>query len=232
MKKNSLISVVIPAYNREKYLPECLNSVLAQTLPADEIIVVDDGSTDGTAEVARSFGGKIRVHSRPNGGIGAARNDGVRLATGEILTFLDSDDLWEPDKLRRQREELDRDSVDYLFTWISPFLSPDLSDEEKNRKECPSSPLPGPCPSTWMIRRRAFLDVGFFDEVCKMGEFMDWHLRATEKGLQYRVIPESLARRRVHSQNQGTIERPSQRDYLKILKASLDRRRKAEGALP
>ena len=101
MKAN--VSVIIPAYNAESYLAETIESALAQTAPPAEILVVDDGSTDRTAEVARGFEARgVRVLRKANGGPASARNEAIRHSTGEYLAFLDSDDLWVPDKLEAQ----------------------------------------------------------------------------------------------------------------------------------
>lgn len=97
-----LVSVIIPTYNRAKTIERTVNSVLAQTWKAIEIIVVDDGSTDQTPEVLHRYGDKIRVIRQKNGGPAAARNTGIKAATGDIISFLDSDDLWLPDKTERQ----------------------------------------------------------------------------------------------------------------------------------
>lgn len=101
-----VISVVIPCYNCAHYLPEALDSVLKQTYPPLEIIVVDDGSTDNSGQIAASYGPPVRVVRQPNQGQSVARNRGVDEAKGEWIAFLDADDLWEPDKLRLQVETL------------------------------------------------------------------------------------------------------------------------------
>jgi glycosyltransferase involved in cell wall biosynthesis len=102
------VSAVIPAYNSGKYLARALDSVLAQTCPPDEIIVVDDGSTDDTAAVARSCGDRIRFIPQPNAGASAARNTGIQASTSEWIAFLDADDEWLPDKLQTQLDHLRR----------------------------------------------------------------------------------------------------------------------------
>lgn len=97
-----LVSVIIPTYNRAKTIERTVNSVLAQTWKAIEIIVVDDGSTDQTPEILKGYGDKIRAIRQKNGGPAAARNTGIKAATGDIIAFLDSDDLWLPEKTERQ----------------------------------------------------------------------------------------------------------------------------------
>jgi glycosyltransferase involved in cell wall biosynthesis len=110
------ISVVIPTYNRARAVVEAVASVQAQTLAPSEIIVVDDGSTDGTAEALRQLKAPIRYVAKENGGVSSARNLGVRLAKGEWIAFLDSDDRWEPIKLERQMDFVRRSGCQVCFT--------------------------------------------------------------------------------------------------------------------
>lgn len=97
-----LVSAIIPTYNRARTIKHAINSVLAQTWKELEIIIVDDGSTDQTPEILGGYGDKIRVIRQRNGGPAAARNAGIKVATGDIIAFLDSDDVWLPDKTERQ----------------------------------------------------------------------------------------------------------------------------------
>jgi glycosyltransferase involved in cell wall biosynthesis len=101
------VSVIIPTYNRSGLVVRAVRSALAAMSPGDELLVIDDGSTDDTAEVLRQFGGAIRYVRVENSGPGPARNLGIRLAKGPLVTFLDSDDEWEPDKLALQRKVMD-----------------------------------------------------------------------------------------------------------------------------
>jgi len=102
------ISVVIPGYNVERYIKRAIDSVLAQTCPAHEIIVVDDGSTDNTAEIIKTYGSKIRCIYQKNAGVSVARNTGIEAATGDWIAFLDADDEWLPQRLAAQTEHLRR----------------------------------------------------------------------------------------------------------------------------
>ena len=104
-----LVSAVIPAYNAQSFIARAVSSVLGQTYRPVECIVVDDGSTDGTAEVVRSLGGGVRLVSQANKGVSSARNKGAEVATGSVLAFLDADDVWVPEKLEKQMAVLNDD---------------------------------------------------------------------------------------------------------------------------
>ena len=101
------VSCVIPAYNAERYIDRALASVIEQSRPPEEIIVVDDGSTDGTADVLASYGSRLRVVRQANAGPAAARNRGIEMAAGELICFQDADDEWDRDKLAKQLALLD-----------------------------------------------------------------------------------------------------------------------------
>ena len=108
-------SVIIPAYNSDKTLARAIDSVLAQTWPAYEIIVVDDGSTDATATVAAGYGNKVRYLRQDNAGVSAARNQGAQIASGDWLAFLDADDWYYPDRLKLHAAMIERDEkLDFL----------------------------------------------------------------------------------------------------------------------
>lgn len=112
-----IVSVILPCYNAEKYLCQCLDSILAQTLGALEVICVDDGSTDGTGEILRRYAssdGRIRIVNQRNAGAGAARNVGAQLARGEYLSFLDADDFFEPDMLEKAVACAEETKADYV----------------------------------------------------------------------------------------------------------------------
>jgi glycosyltransferase involved in cell wall biosynthesis len=110
------ISVIIPAYNAAAYIERALRSVLNQSRPAEEIIVINDGSTDTTSEILKRYEGKIRIIEQANAGVSAARNAGIRAATGDWIAFLDADDQWLPEKLRLQSELL---TANPALCWIT-----------------------------------------------------------------------------------------------------------------
>lgn len=112
------VSVILPCYNSEKYLNQCLDSILNQTLEDMEVICVDDGSSDSTLEILRSYArmdSRVRVLTQPNGGAGAARNNGLRQARGEFLSFLDADDFFEPNMLEEAVRSAEQYNADYVI---------------------------------------------------------------------------------------------------------------------
>ena len=208
MHTGPLVSVIIPAYNAESYLAEAIESALGQTYQPVEVIVVNDGSTDRTAEVAATFGDRINYFWRTNGGIGAARNSGVRLARGAFISFLDADDLWVADKVALQVSLLEGDpSLDMIFGHVEQFHSPDLDDAVRRQIEIRQRVMAGHHAGTMLIRREAFQHVGFFSESLDVGEFIDWYARARDVGLRSFMCPEVLMKRRLHKTNQGLAKR-------------------------
>lgn len=223
------ISVIIPAYNSERYLAEALESVLAQSPSPAEVIVVDDGSSDSTPAIARGFGAPVRYIVQANAGGGAARNRGVAEARGAWLAFLDSDDLWAPDKLALQMSALEAEpEAEAVFGHVRHFHSPELADEARQSTRLPPV-MPGYHAGTMLIRADAFARVGPFEEQLRRADFVAWYLRASEANLRSLMLPQVLMHRRVHDANYGLVARNSAGDYVKALKASLDRRRAAAG---
>lgn len=170
------ISVVIPAFNAVAFIPRCLNSVFAQTLEPDEVIVVDDGSDDDSGAVAKNLGATIV--RRKNGGLSAARNSGIEAASGDWIALLDADDLWAPDKLARQKAVVRPDTV-LVYTGIRIF------DDGGVRKELPATapalaremlryrnPI---TPSTVLVRRDAVVrDHGFREDIRACEDWEMW----------------------------------------------------------
>lgn len=222
------VSVVIPAFNAEPYLGEAIDSVLAQTAPPTEVLVIDDDSTDCSGEVARSFGDPVKCVHQPRAGAGAARNRGIELARGQQLAFLDADDVWLPDKLALQLRALDeRPKLGLVFGHVQHFYSPELTAEQRATIRLPPGRIPGVCPAAMLIRRDALARVGAFSTRWRLGEFVDWYARAMDARLCSRVLPEVLVRRRLHLTNSGLVRPESQLDYSRVLRAVLARRRGA-----
>jgi glycosyltransferase involved in cell wall biosynthesis len=216
-------SVVIPAFNAEKYLAEAIKSVLAQTSRPLEIIVVDDGSTDETADIAKRFPAVTYVR-QANLGVAAALNHGIRVAQGEFIAVLSADDIWSSDKLALQLSALDGKPDLLVFGHMQHFLSPDLDPDEARGLVCPPHPMPAYSAGTLLTRVETFRSVGPLNETFVVGEFMDWYGRARDAGSEVVMLDEVVSHRRVHLGNQST-KALRQKSYAPVLKALIDRRR-------
>lgn len=222
-----MISVIVPVYNGEKFLNEALTTIESQKcrIPI-EIIVVDDGSTDKTASVASEFGSKIRYVYRQNGGIGAARNQGIQIARGNYLAFLDADDLWVEDKLERQFQMFEQDSsLDMVFGEVVHFFSSELDSESLAKFRALPPQMKSYFAGTMLIKRTSFDRVGYFSTSFRVGEYVDWYCRAQENRLKQGMVDQVVLRRRIHGANTTLENKANQLDYVRILHASLQRRR-------
>jgi glycosyltransferase involved in cell wall biosynthesis len=231
MEETPLVSVIIPVYNYDRYLAEAIESVVRQTYQHLDVIVVDDGSTDQSGEVARSFAGRgVRYCHQVHAGIGPARNKGVELAQGDFLAFLDADDRWLLEKTERQIRAFESDpALEMVFGQAVQLQNgPEWESAVKDKKLGAAGMVPGMVPGTMLIKRPAFFRVGKFQGDWKVGEFIDWYARAVELQIHSLLLPDLLLWRRIHDSNQGVRERQSVSDYARVLKAKLDRSR-AEG---
>ncbi|HUN54984.1 MAG TPA: glycosyltransferase family A protein [Smithella sp.] len=221
-----LVSVIIPVFNTEKYLSEAIESILAQSYSPMELIIVDDGSTDSTAKIAKRFGSLVRYHYQENSGAGVARNQGIAMAKGDYFAFLDADDLWMPEKMKRQWEAFEENPhLDMVFGHIRQFYTPELPQTQKERTRIPVEIMPGHHAGAMLIKKEAFLRVGLFKKELRVGEFIDWYARATELNLKSIMLPDVLMKRRIHTSNMGITLRDQRSGYIHALKAALDRRR-------
>jgi len=222
-----LVSCIVPTYNGEAYVAEALDSIVAQTYRPIEIVVADDGSTDGTLTIAGRYAG-VRVVRQPNGGPAAARNLGVRESSGAFAAFLDQDDVWHPEKLARQMGRFDaRPELDLSVAHVQRFWADALAEQaDKLREHRVSKPLPGYITGTFLARRRVFDVAGLFDATVRFADSMEWFLRAAERGVVSELLPDVLLRHRMHGRNLSQAEANGSRDeFLSILKRSIDRKR-------
>ena len=238
--KSSSISCIIPVFNGERYLPEAVESALSQTCPPFEIIIADDGSTDGTAEIAARYGARVRYVKQENSGAAAARNLGLRAARGEFIAFLDADDLWHVEKLARQMARFQqRPELDLCIAHLQNFWIPELATE-KSRFEGHrlAEVLPGYVTSTLLARRQLFERIGEFNAGLRLGDGTDWFLRAAEHGAVMELLPDVLLYRRMHEHNismeagSRRMTAAMQNAQLGAVKASLDRRRRRNQNVP
>ena len=224
-----LVSVVIPVFNGLRYLPEALQSIRRQTRPADEIILVDDGSTDGSGAYIDSLDDKnIVVCHQENAGQAAARNAGIEKSRGDFIALLDCDDLWEPEKLELQLAKFAANpKIDIVTCRFIEFYSPDLAPEIKAATRLTPGVLTGPNCSNLLVKRQVLQNLAAFDPALRTGELIDWWARVTEAGVVTAEIDLVLTRRRIHDRNLGRQAARDRGDYLHIVKNLIQRRRRA-----
>ena len=208
MKEKSLVSVIIPAYNAAPYISEAIESVIAQTYPAVEIIVVDDGSTDATKDTVHAYWkeGKIIYIYQENKGLSAARNAGIRAAQGEYIALLDSDDIFLPSKIERQVAYLESHSAcDICYCDIYHFYDHEPDRLLKLQYSYYSGKDVFPHllwknfinPLSVVFRRSVFEQCGYFNEAMRRSEDWEYWVRAAHYGAQFHFLPEILAKYRM-----------------------------------
>jgi hypothetical protein len=202
------VTTIIPSYNRADYLSLALDSVLGQTYSVSEIIIVDDGSTDNTREVVKRYAGRVRFYAQNHGGVSAARNKGLELAQGEIISWCDADDVWEPSFLGRTISLLESDpQVDGVYAGVMHIDSDGKRLPQENRITVPPeqlyAALADDCfiqTTGFVMRKRCFDLAGWFDTEFDISEDYDMFLRLARN---FRIVGlgEPLVRYRVHQQN-------------------------------
>jgi glycosyltransferase involved in cell wall biosynthesis len=222
--KGPLVSVIVAVYNGERFLGATLESIFAQDYTPIEVIVVDDGSKDGSADIARSFEG-VNLLRQSNAGPAAARNAGLDTASGEFVAVVDADDVVPPDKLSVQISYLlDHPHVSCVLgrqEWIDPptWLQRDAIYGE----------LGGIPSSSAVLRADTLRQLDGYDPTFRTGEDMDLLIRMRERGLEIIVLPNVVQRRRFHGDNLSVVPGPPQQ-RLRSLKAKLDRSRREHEA--
>jgi glycosyltransferase involved in cell wall biosynthesis len=221
------VTVIIPFCNYERHLGAAIRGVLDQTYPAVDLILVDDGSTDGSAAIARQHVPPARYVRRPNGGAGAARNNGIELASGDLIAFCDADDVWAATKLELQIAALHDDpSIDVVFCGVAEFWDPERPSKAVREAR---TTLDGASPSAMLVRRAAFDRVGPFAEGLRVAEWVDWYVRMRDTGLKEACVSDVLVARRLHRNNNGLVQGATAcMEYVPILRAHLHRRRSGD----
>lgn len=220
------ISVIIPVFNGEKFLAEAIDSVISQTYKAYEIIIVDDGSNDDTVSIAKSYS-EIDYYYQKNEGVSSALNLGLSKIKGDFISFLDADDIWVENKLEKQIEFLrEHPKSEGVFAYHQRFYKKPSEELTEAEKSDTKRVLPGHFKGTLLIRKDSFFRVGLFNTSLKIGDFLDWYRRASDMGVNLSNVPDILLKRRIHDNNTSSINKSSMSDYIRIMKDSIDRRRK------
>ena len=226
---NPFVSVIVPVYNGAKFLSEAVASIRRQNYHPLEIIIVDDGSTDETAELVTGLGKDIRYAYQRNSGPAAARNKGLDMARGEIIAFLDVDDLWPPDKLRIQVARLVNDSsLDVVLGRIQ-FIK--LPGAPEFQIQGPNNTHVNVHLGSGAFRKSVFDKVGVFDETLRYSEDHDWFLRAREQGVSMTIVEQVTLHYRLHGNNMTQDKNAKGFQLTQVLKKSLDRRRRQSNGL-
>jgi glycosyltransferase involved in cell wall biosynthesis len=227
---SGLVSCILPVYNGAPHLRDAVDSILAQDHRELEVIAIDDGSGDESAQMLAAYGSALTVVTQPNAGPAAARNRGLALARGAFVAFLDQDDRWHPHKLSRQLAHLARDRrLDVSVAHVESFWAaatgtppePRVADQPR------SGVVPGYVTGAMLARRRVFDRVGGFSQDCRYVDSLDWFARAAECGAVVALLPDVLLYHRVHAGNLSRHGHDSRAECLRVVRAALERRRAA-----
>lgn len=226
------ISVIIAVMNGERFLADAVASIRRQAYSPREIIIIDDGSTDGTARVAAGLGSNIRYIYQANAGLFAAQNAGLKIASGESVAFLDPDDYWADDKLELQvpllLENEETKIVLGYFQYVRPIVDIDGSIRYQSLLE---PTLGRVCFGASLFRRSVFDAVGMLDPTFKIGGDTDWFIRARELGVKMNVVPRVTLYYRLHEKNLTRDKLRVFSSMVHSLKKSIDRRRSDAGGI-
>ena len=201
---NPLVSILIPCFNNEAFVGEAIESALSQTYSNIEVIVVDDGSTDQSLDIIKSFEKKIKWLSGPNRGACAARNAALKLSQGQFIQFLDADDLIDKQKISKQIVKLTTKDIDISFCQADYFNSAGPLESNHPGYLAPSSDhlayilSHGFGTATALHKKSRILDVGGFRENLKRAQEKDLHIRLVSRGARIHVIPDRLVHIRLH----------------------------------
>lgn len=225
------VSVVIPAFNAERHLAAAFESVFAQGYDRLEILAVDDGSTDGTPAILERFHDRVRCARQENAGPAAARNRGIGLARGDLIAFLDADDLWPAGRLAALVARMEREPELQIAMGRTRFETLEGGDTLAIRFEGPDRTVVHSLLGSALMRRAAFETVGSFDESLRFGEDQDWFLRARELSARLAIIEDVTLVYRLHASNMTRGLGGTQALLPGVIKKSMDRRRRIHGAV-
>jgi glycosyltransferase involved in cell wall biosynthesis len=214
------VTVIVPVRDGERYLVDALESVLRQTTPPAEVLVIDDGSRDASPDIATRFGPPVRVVRQGTDGLAAALNRGIAEASGGVIAFCDADDISTPDRLERQLDALARDpECAIVGGLVQQFVSPDAVEATRGLR-IDMRPTSVALNGLLMVRAEVFELVGGFDTSMETVVGIDWMSRARSFGLRMTMIDEVVLLRRVHGGNLGVVSHVQKRhDLVRALRA-------------
>ena len=219
-----LVSVIVTVYNGENYLSQAIESVIGQNYKNIEIIIVDDGSTDKTSELAKTYVEKPNTHYvyQENGGHASALNKGASIAKGKLLSFIDHDDLWEQTKLDIQVKALILDDeLDVVFSHQKSFAENKMAEKLTFER----GSIPAYMPGSMLIRMNAFKKMGSFNTKIQKGYFLPWFDLLRIKGLKKLMLPDLHYHRRIHGGNLSICSNAKDyKDYFLAISATRKQR--------
>jgi len=223
---NPLVTIIMPAWNRARYIREALDSLLEDTWSPKEIIVVDDGSTDETAAIVNSFP-QVRYIYQEHQGVSVARNTALENATGEYVTFLDSDDIWVPGRIAFSINFFeDNPELDYILAKQELFLEKGCVVPEGFRPSRFGNPEQSEGTPVLMARRACFDRIGKFNPLFRKCEDLEWVARASDEGLKMARIPLVAVKVRIHDRNTTYLDKTDHNSLVfKIIRDSIHRKK-------
>jgi glycosyltransferase involved in cell wall biosynthesis len=231
-ERRASVSALVPVWNGAEFLAEAIDSILAQEPAVAEIVVIDDGSTDGSGDVARGFGARVRCVRREHAGLAATRNAAVREARSDLVAFLDADDLWPKGRLASLLATLEQHPECGI---AQGRLQRMVRDEGRQRWTLLNESWRAPNVATALIRRALFARVGPFDENVAGADDVDWLLRAKERGVRETQVDAVTLLYRRHGGNMTNDVATDRSRLLRVLGRAVQRRRAAgvgQGAAP
>lgn len=221
--KKHLISVVIPAFNAARFIGQAIKSIREQKYDPIEIIIIDDGSTDGTGKTVAALGEDIRYQYQKNQGPAAARNAGILMSKGTFIGFLDADDIWPAGRLNAMMIEFEKNqNLEIVMGHVESLIG-------RTPETFPAQlMLPHILPvfGCGLFKRNLFDSIGLLDTFLRCSEDQDWFLRAREQNTRIKIIKTTALKKRIHRLSMTDGAQWKDVDILKVLKKSLDRRRK------
>jgi glycosyltransferase involved in cell wall biosynthesis len=221
------VSVILIVRNGAAYIAGALESVFLSTIQPLEILVIDGGSTDRTAEIASGFH-LVRVIAQQSSGVTEAYNEGIAHARGDLVAFISHDDRWLPGKLDRQVGIMrERPELLFTVTHAQHVLDAGAAPPPGFRVELLERPVPGLIMETLVARREAFDVVGLLDPAFDTGSDTDWFARALDAGVPMAVLPDTLLEKRIHDRNTSLNNPRINELLLRALRGSIARKREA-----
>lgn len=220
-----LVSIIVPVFNGEKYIEETLETILHQDYNSKEVIIVDDGSEDRSADIIKFFS-EVKYIYQENSGVPKARNRGIREAKGEFIAFSDQDDLWKKHKISDQVKYLiDHPDAEYVICKRKIQLDPGLTPPLWLKKELLDSENIDHSPTSLVARSSLFQSLGGFDTDYENASDVDWFFKAKDAGIKKGVIEKVLYIKRIHEENQSNRVKELHKEYLQLIRESIKNRK-------